>query len=62
MDRMARSATPLSSWTCGEHVDCATLSSRSRYSRDRNSPALSVWIDATLKREGFVSSKTLGKQ
>eukprot|EP00966_Prymnesium_polylepis_P226204 5232599-Prymnesium_polylepis.1 len=48
---MARSATLFSSWTCGGQVDCATLSasSRSRYSQDRNSPALSVWIDATLK-------------
>ena len=50
-ERMARSAMPFSSCTWGGQVDWATLSasSRSLYSRDRNSPALSVWIAATLK-------------
>ena len=44
-DRIARSATPLRSCTCGGEVVCRTReeSSNSLNSRDTNSPALSEW-------------------
>eukprot|EP00965_Chrysotila_dentata_P048490 1608629-Pleurochrysis_carterae.AAC.1 len=44
MDRMARSATPLSWWTCGGQVElCTPRSARNSVnSGDKNSPALSL--------------------
>eukprot|EP00965_Chrysotila_dentata_P015535 513930-Pleurochrysis_carterae.AAC.1 len=44
MERMARSATPLSWWTCGGQVVlCTPASARNSVnSRDKNSPALSL--------------------
>ena len=48
---MERSATPLSWCTCGGHVVSDTSdSSRSSWNcRDRNSPALSVWMVDTTR-------------
>eukprot|EP00965_Chrysotila_dentata_P237696 6202065-Pleurochrysis_carterae.AAC.1 len=51
MLRIARSATPLSWWTCGGHVVACTPSRASRSANwwDRNSPALSLWIVPTTR-------------
>eukprot|EP00965_Chrysotila_dentata_P008985 292179-Pleurochrysis_carterae.AAC.1 len=45
MDRIARSATPFNWWTCGGQVDvCTPFSDRNSVnSRERNSPAVSLW-------------------
>ena len=51
MELIARSATPLSACTCGGQVVCATssVSSSSVNLRERNSPALSVWSEPTMR-------------
>eukprot|EP00965_Chrysotila_dentata_P012802 423032-Pleurochrysis_carterae.AAC.1 len=43
MERIARSATPFSAWTCGGHVEAWTLdlARKSVNCVERNSPALS---------------------
>ena len=48
---MERSATPFSWWTCGGHVVWVTRDSSrsSRKWRERNSPALSVWMVETTR-------------
>eukprot|EP00965_Chrysotila_dentata_P092337 3047615-Pleurochrysis_carterae.AAC.1 len=51
MDRIARSATPFNWWTCGGQVEvCTPFSDRNSVnSRERNSPALSLWRVPTMR-------------
>eukprot|EP00965_Chrysotila_dentata_P149212 4927943-Pleurochrysis_carterae.AAC.1 len=51
MLRIARSATPLSWWTCGGQVVACTPSSESSSVNcfERNSPALSLWSVPTTR-------------
>eukprot|EP00965_Chrysotila_dentata_P170547 5630192-Pleurochrysis_carterae.AAC.1 len=55
MERIARSATPLSSWTCGGQVEeCTPESARKSVNRvERNSPALSEWSVPTKRWGSF---------
>eukprot|EP00965_Chrysotila_dentata_P114978 3800493-Pleurochrysis_carterae.AAC.1 len=51
IERIALSATPFNWCTCGGQVDVCTPSTarRSVNSRDKNSPALSLWSVPTMR-------------